>query len=70
MITYVGLELGVDTAVLTNSVAPRMHLRQPRAVAALNVAGDLETAEYNLSGDADSPSERPIHSIMNRENEP
>jgi hypothetical protein len=66
MITYVGLDLGVKTAVLTNSVAPRIHLRQPRAVAAVNVAGDLEAAGYNLSGDADSP---PIHSIMNLEKE-
>jgi hypothetical protein len=28
MIAYVGLDLGVDTSVVTNSVAPKLHLRE------------------------------------------
>jgi hypothetical protein len=29
MIAYVGLDLGVDTDLVTNSVAPKHHLREP-----------------------------------------
>jgi methylglyoxal synthase len=29
MIAYVGLDLGVDTSVVTNSVAPKLYLRKP-----------------------------------------
>jgi hypothetical protein len=30
MLVYVGLNLGVDTEVVTNSFAPKMHLRTNR----------------------------------------
>jgi hypothetical protein len=29
MIAYVGFDLGVDTSVVTNSFAPKLHLRKP-----------------------------------------
>jgi hypothetical protein len=29
MIAYVGLDLGVNTSVVTNSFAPKLHLRTP-----------------------------------------
>jgi hypothetical protein len=29
MIAYVGLDLGVDTSTVTNSFAPKLHLRKP-----------------------------------------
>jgi hypothetical protein len=32
MLTYVGLDLGVDTSVLTNSCAPKFGLRQRGAI--------------------------------------
>jgi hypothetical protein len=30
MIAYVGLDLGVDTSVVTNSFAPKLYLRKER----------------------------------------
>jgi hypothetical protein len=48
MLTYVGLDLGVDTSVLTNSVAPKFYLRQQCATKSNGVA--LESC---ISGDAD-----------------
>jgi hypothetical protein len=29
MIAYVGFDLGIDTSVVTNSFAPKLHLRKP-----------------------------------------
>jgi hypothetical protein len=48
MLTYVGLDLGVDTSVLTNSVAPKFHLRQCHAANLNGVA-----SENCISDDAD-----------------
>jgi hypothetical protein len=36
MIAYVGLDLGVDTSRVTNSFAPKFHLRKPPG----NLEGD------------------------------
>ena len=46
MLTYVGLDLGVDTSVLTNSVAPKFHLRQRRAA-------NFVASESRVSDDSD-----------------
>jgi hypothetical protein len=48
MLTYVGLDLGVDTSVLTNSVAPKFNLRQRHAANCNGVA-----SENCISDDAD-----------------
>jgi hypothetical protein len=48
MLTYVGLDLGVDTSILTNSVAPKFHLRQRHAANFNGVA-----SESCISHDAD-----------------
>ena len=68
MITYVGLDLGVDTAVLTNSVAPKIHLRQSRVITAFSVGEDLEAVADNGSENVNSDdSESAVLDITKRE---
>jgi hypothetical protein len=47
MLVYVGLNLGVDTEVVTNSFAPKMHLRKNRQGEAedLNAGRDMELGQ-------------------------
>jgi hypothetical protein len=45
MLTYVGLDLGVDTSVLTNSVAPKFYLRQHCATKSNGVASERCTSD-------------------------
>ena len=50
MLTYVGLDLGADTSVLTNSVAPKFQISQRRAANLNDVVSDLESC---VNDDAD-----------------
>jgi hypothetical protein len=63
MLTYVGLDLGVDTSVLTNSVAPKNELRKHRA-ANLSLAG--ESCIYN---DGDTETSMGVIEIVREHNE-
>jgi hypothetical protein len=44
MIAYVGLDLGVDTSVVTNSFAPKLHLRDGQ-----NLKVDTEQGQHTQS---------------------
>jgi hypothetical protein len=43
MIAYVGLDLGVDTSVVTNSVAPKLYLRKRNMEAGAEPGQNTET---------------------------
>jgi hypothetical protein len=63
MLTYVGLDLGVDTSVLTNSVAPKNEIRKHRA-ATLTLAG-----ESRIHNDEDRETSLGVIEIVREHNE-